>query len=539
MSIRLKILLTALTFLMLGAGVSAIIAFRSLDGQATMAVLFDKALTASDASREARDHFDSLERSSNRVLAMTDLVDHDTIEKIFTTERDATSAKLALLKQSALSNEMSVLAQTVIEQFGHWASDTEGLLGLRPVAQVATADAMVRRAQDLRAELDQAMSLAGRDARQRIAEAGTDTREQLIRVCTIAGGIALAGFVGAIWLAGSLAGPLRRLMRNAELLAAGDVSVAVEALDRRDEIGGIGRAIEGFRHNVRAQMMAEAEGADRRRRQADLARDVLGSVVKLSDGSRQLAESADRLSRGAAEQTVAAEEVSVAMEEMRTSVGRTADSAAQTDTIARQATTKAEASAAAVTRAVEAMRSITERIGIVQEIARRTDLLALNAAVEAARAGEHGKGFGVVAAEVRKLAERSRAAAGEIEALSATTIEAAQDASSMLTALLPSIKQTATLVADISVASREQAGGVTKITGVMRKLDQVTRQNTSATGIVTTMSDAVSLEAGALKDAIGSLDDDAGQGNEPAPRELRPAPARQRAPTSRPIAKAA
>jgi methyl-accepting chemotaxis protein len=99
------------------------------------------------------------------------------------------------------------------------------------------------------------------------------------------------------------------------------------------------------------------------------------------------------------------------MEEMASNVKQNSDNAAQTEKIARQSAQDAEVSGSAVTRAVAAMETIAQKIMIVQEIARQTDLLALNAAVEAARAGEHGRGFAVVASEVRKLAERSQAAA--------------------------------------------------------------------------------------------------------------------------------
>ena len=124
-----------------------------------------------------------------------------------------------------------------------------------------------------------------------------------------------------------------------------------------------------------------------------------------------------------------------------------------------------------MTRAVQAMETIAQKITIVQEIARQTDLLALNAAVEAARAGEHGRGFAVVASEVRKLAERSQAAAVEIGNLSGDTVKAAQSAGEMLTRLVPDIRRTAELVTEISAACREQDIGASQINEAIQQLE--------------------------------------------------------------------
>ncbi|WP_231750152.1 methyl-accepting chemotaxis protein, partial [Blastomonas sp. CCH1-A6] len=147
---------------------------------------------------------------------------------------------------------------------------------------------------------------------------------------------------------------------------------------------------------------------------------------------------------------------SASMEEMAANIKQNADNAAQTEKIARQSSKDAEISGEAVNKAVGAMQMIAEKIGIVQEIARQTDLLALNAAVEAARAGEHGRGFAVVASEVRKLAERSQGAAAEISQVSSDTVKAAGEAGEMLARLVPDIRRTAELVSEISAACREQ-----------------------------------------------------------------------------------
>ncbi len=169
-------------------------------------------------------------------------------------------------------------------------------------------------------------------------------------------------------------------------------------------------------------------------------------------------------------QSEAAEQASSAVEEMSGNIRQNADNASLTEKIAQTVACKAAQSGDAMDKSVAAIRAISEKIKIVQEIARQTDLLALNAAIEAARAGQHGKGFAVVASEVRKLAERSSVSATEIVQLSANSLTISEEAGQLLHQLVPEIHRTAELVQDITAACKEQTVVSEQISQVMHRL---------------------------------------------------------------------
>ena len=297
-------------------------------------------------------------------------------------------------------------------------------------------------------------------------------------------GSTLLAAIAATWIVLNISRAIASALGLARSVAAGDLD-ATASVKTNDEIKDLIDAL-----NMMVSKLKNVVG------------EVTGAARNVSSGSQEMSAAAEQLSQGATEQASSTEEASSSMEQMASNIKQNADNAQQTETIARQSARDAQASGEAVGKAVKAMETIAEKILIVQEIARQTDLLALNAAVEAARAGEHGRGFAVVASEVRKLAERSQAAAQQISGLSGDTVKAAQEAGHMLTRLVPDIQRTAELVAEISNASREQNAGAAQINTAIQQLDKVTQQNTSAAEEMASTSEELASQADQLQQAI-------------------------------------
>jgi len=268
-----------------------------------------------------------------------------------------------------------------------------------------------------------------------------------------------------------------------ERFGRGDLSVEIDPQSKEDKLG---RALQAMFDRLRDVLHATQQ-----------------SSASVADGSRSLDRAAEKISEGANQQAASAQQASAAVEEMSANIRQTADNAQQTEEIANRSANDAKRSGEAVDKAVTAMRSIAEKITIVQEIARQTDLLALNAAVEAARAGEHGKGFAVVASEVRKLAERSQQAAQDIVELSSETVTISSDAGEMLASLVPNIQRTAELVQEISTATQEQNIGAEQINDAIRALDTVIRENAEAASLAAQTAQDLARESVDLQRMVG------------------------------------
>ncbi|MBN2652189.1 MAG: methyl-accepting chemotaxis protein [Spirochaetales bacterium] len=274
--------------------------------------------------------------------------------------------------------------------------------------------------------------------------------------------------------------PILKAAEFAEKIAGGDLTATID-LKRNDEIGRLGKSLTDMTINLN-----------------NIVGKIKSSADEVSVESNRLNDAASMLSRRASEQAGGVEEVSSSLEEMVSSIEQNTDNALSTNSIAQQAATQALDGGESVKKTVDAMKTISERIAIIQEIAGQTNLLALNAAIEAARAGEYGRGFAVVASEIRKLAERSQSASAVITDVSTESVVIAENAGDLIAKTVPQIQKTAELIREISSSSKEQKDGADQINSAVMELDRLTQQNAASSEAIASMVGKLTKQAGQL-----------------------------------------
>ena len=294
-------------------------------------------------------------------------------------------------------------------------------------------------------------------------------------------GLVIAGY---ILIGNGIRNPLTEMANVATELSQGNLAIAKKQI-HKDETG---QAL-GAMYNMVDKLTEIING-------------IVESANSMANASEQVSSSAQSLSQSSSEQAASVEETAASLEEMNASIEQNSENARATANIATEVAKQASDGGKAVEETVAAMKTIAEKITLIEDIAYKTNLLALNAAIEAARAGEHGKGFAVVADEVRKLAERSQSSAAEITEMSAHNVKISEEAGRLINEVVPKIQQTADLVEEINAASNEQASNVQQVNKAMDQVDQTAQQSAASSEELASTAEEMSAQTEEMKQTV-------------------------------------
>src|SRR5471032_3095002 len=465
----------------------------------------------------------------------------DSLDKKLTDAIKTYRANMAQLSTTLIDAAPQAMAAQLARSAGDFAEEQAKLLALsrdgkKDEAQTAFQCGSQQLADAMDAEIDKLVAhhMDGSQQAARDADA-TYAGARLFTICLLALAIS-SGALLALWVARSIAEPLREAVRVARRIAGGDLGTRMLAFTG-SETGQLLRAMQDMNDSLLA-MVGQ----------------VRGGSATLSGAAGEIAAGNLDLSKRTEQQAASLEETASSMEQLTATVKQNAEHAVQANKLAVSASEVAIKGGTDVAQVVGTMASINdsskkiaEIIGVIDGIAFQTNILALNAAVEAARAGEQGRGFAVVASEVRNLAQRSAAAAKEIKLLIDDSVDKvvlgtqlADKARNTMEAVVGSVKRVTDIIGEIADASAEQTAGLDQVHQAISAMDQATQQNAALVEQAAAAAAAMREETGKLSAVINAFTGGEVAAADPAPDfAVPPAPAARTAPLRLPAGRKA
>ncbi len=498
----------------LAMGVFSLAQISRLNGSTQS--IYEQGYVASRAAEEARAHMLRASRAQKMLLTATTAKERDELGDDIDHDLAALGSQMDQLQQDAQRSGGAALdlqkklAGASSTWNGH-LRDFVTLVKAQPLDlsqmswQVATQDvSLLVETEKLETLVDQLVEQRGAAAKATISAASFIFKSSFVMIAAATVALFVLAFFVSEWvvrrIARQLGGEPAVAKAIASRIAAGDLAQPVKlgARDAASMLGALRDMQEGLSKTV-AEIAASAEA-------------IAAASGQISTGNLDLSQRTE-------EQAVALERTASSMEQLTSTVRLNAENAAQASTLAGNASAIAEKGGAVVGRVVSTMneindsaKSIADIIGVIEGIAFQTNILALNAAVEAARAGEEGRGFSVVAAEVRNLAQRSATAAKEIKALISASVERvsngsslAQDAGRTMDEVVKAVKRVNDIIGEISAASHEQRAGIEEIGRSVTQMDAGTQQNAALVEQATAAAQSLDDQARALKRLVGKF----------------------------------